>query len=311
MKNNDDLSNEKKVFDIQYKKYSSIIDSQLKKIIDAEKNKNNEQRGLYDSIKYSTMAPGKRLRPVLGLAINQMLGGDINTVLPYLCALELIHTYSLIHDDLPIMDDDDYRRGIPTNHKVYGEAVAVLAGDALLNMAYELMISDVINSPEAEKVKKLEAINYIANASGAKGMIGGQYIDITSENSSISSDLLFLMHSLKTGALIKAAVMVPVIMSEINAEQTEQMNKYAENIGIAFQIKDDILDKEGNSIKMGKKIGGDKSKNKSTYVSIYGIDDSKKILKKTIKNAISALDNFGDKSDFLKEFARMIENRDK
>lgn len=311
MKKIDDISNEKSVFDIQYEEYFSIIDTELKKVIDTEINKNKEQSGLYEAMKYSLMAPGKRLRPVLGLATNQMLGGENKAVLPYLCAIELIHTYSLIHDDLPIMDDDDYRRGIPTNHKVYGDAIAVLAGDALLNMAFELMISVCLNSDETEIKNKLEAIKYIANSSGAKGMIGGQFIDITSENSNISSDLLFLMHSLKTGALIKASVMVPAIISGINGEQMEQMNKYAENIGIAFQIKDDILDKEGNSEKMGKKIGADKSKNKSTYVSIYGIDESKKILNKTTKNAISVLDSFGDKADFLKRFAKMIENRDK
>lgn len=264
---------------------------------------------IYKAMKYSLMAGGKRLRPVLALSVCDLLEGDKADVLPFACAIEMIHTYSLIHDDLPAMDNDDYRRGIPTNHKVFGEAMAILAGDALLNKAFELMLSHTLSRGDKFR-EKIDAMNIIAESAGAKGMVRGQVIDLESESSAITRETLEMMHRCKTGALIKAPVLASALICGASEKEYSQLREYSENIGLSFQIKDDIMDVEGNMEQMGKASGRDAVCNKSTYVTLFGVDESEKLLDKTIQKAVDALDCFGEKADFLKALATFIKERD-
>lgn len=293
-------------FKSRFNTYAQTVNKSLDEIVALN---NVPEKSILSAMKYSLMAGGKRLRPVLSLAVCEMLDGDKNEVLPYACAIEMIHTYSLIHDDLPSMDNDDYRRGMLTNHKVYGEAVAILAGDALLNLAFETMIgSAMINSNNPSL--KIKAMGIIAKASGSTGMIAGQIVDIESEGKEISDDVLKYMHKCKTGEMIKASVMCSAILCDANDEELEMLNSYAEKIGLAFQIKDDILDVEGNIEKLGKQVGSDASNNKSTFVSLYGLEDSKKILDDITKDAIKSIEAFGNKGCFLKGLAEYLAIRD-
>ena len=263
---------------------------------------------VYKAMKYSLMAGGKRLRPVLALAVCEMLGGDRNNVLPYACAIEMIHTYSLIHDDLPAMDNDDYRRGVPTNHKVFGDALAILAGDALLNKAFELMLSQTIANSDRLK-PKLEAMSIIAESAGAEGMIRGQVVDLESEGIMIPKETLEYMHRCKTGALIKAPILASALISGASEEEYRQLLKYAENIGLAFQIKDDIMDVKGSLEQMGKAAGRDAASNKTTYVTLYGVDEAEILLEQAVNTAVEALDCFGEKAGFLNKLAIFIKDR--
>ncbi len=260
------------------------------------------------AMKYSLMAGGKRLRPALALAVCEMLDGDRNGIIPFACAIEMIHTYSLIHDDLPAMDNDDFRRGIPTNHKVFGEAMAILAGDALLNKAFELMLS-YTSAHSAGVERKLEAMRIIADAAGAEGMIRGQVVDLESEGAVISRETLEYMHRYKTGALIKAPILSSALLSGATEEEFKSLEKYAENIGLAFQIKDDIMDVKGSLEQMGKTAGSDAAADKSTYVTLFGIDEAEVLLDKVVKSAVDALQSFGEKARFLKELAEFIKSR--
>ncbi|NLV37153.1 MAG: polyprenyl synthetase family protein [Clostridiaceae bacterium] len=263
---------------------------------------------IYKAMKYSLMAGGKRLRPVLALAVCEMLGGDQEDVLPYACAIEMIHTYSLIHDDLPAMDNDDYRRGIPTNHKVFGEAMAILAGDALLNKAYELMLSYTLENDSRQR-EKIEAMRLIAESAGADGMIRGQVVDLESEKVTVSQETLELMHKCKTGALIKAPVLSSAILCGAREDEFEQLRIYAHSLGLAFQIKDDIMDVESSIEIMGKASGGDADSSKSTYVTLFGVEKARELLEEAVSAAVSALEGFGDKADFLREMALFVKNR--
>lgn len=263
---------------------------------------------IYKAVKYSLMAGGKRLRPVLALAVAELLEGDEKDVLPYACAIEMIHTYSLIHDDLPAMDNDDYRRGIPTNHKVFGEAVAILAGDALLNRSFEIMIGHTLARGD-RLPHRLRAMETIAEAAGVKGMIGGQVVDLESEGRSIGAETLEYMHRCKTGALIKAPVLSAAILCGAGGKEYAALEEYASCIGLAFQIKDDIMDVEGSLEEMGKAAGSDAANGKSTFITIYGLDGSRTMLASTVKKAVDALDIFGERASFLKELAEFIEKR--
>jgi len=285
--------------------WAQLINDELDKLVVVRQT---PEKNIYDAMRYSLLAGGKRLRPVLSLGVCEMLGGDMNEVLPFACALEMIHTYSLIHDDLPAMDNDDYRRGRLTNHKVYGEATAILAGDALLNFAFEVM-ADAALKDTGKMQKRLKALKIIAEAAGTRGMIGGQVVDLESEGKVISGELLKYMHSCKTGALIKASVMSSAILCDASDEEMSLLCDYASNIGIAFQIKDDILDVEGNPEIMGKKVGSDASNKKSTYVTLYGIDESKKMLESITNQAIENLRMFGEKGEFLIELAKFLVGR--
>ena len=266
------------------------------------------EANIYKAMKYSLTAGGKRLRPILALAVCEMLGGDENDIMPYACAIEMIHTYSLIHDDLPAMDNDDLRRGMPTNHKVFGEAMAILAGDGLLNCAYELMLRHTLVNP-SRFPERIRAMEIIALSAGVKGMIGGQVVDLESEGKRVPAAILEYMHKCKTGAMIKAPILSAAILCGAGNKEYECLEEYAENIGLAFQIKDDIMDVEGSFKDMGKNAGSDVANDKSTYVTLYGINESKRLLSTAVNRAAEALDIFGDKAAYLRELAIYIEKR--
>ncbi len=280
------------------------------KLADLVVPKNSPEATIYEAMRYSLLSGGKRLRPVLSFAVNEILGGRQDDIIIYTCALEMIHTYSLIHDDLPAMDNDDYRRGRKTNHKVFGEDIAILAGDALLNYAFEIMLEDIyahMDSPDLPG--RINAARLIAKASGTSGMVGGQVVDLESQGRNISYDILEYMHKCKTGALIKAAVQIPLAINNVTGEYEKALLTYAENLGLAFQIKDDILDIEGNLEEMGKKTGSDSASGKITFTAYFGLDKAKEILKSTVDAAIESIAVFGDKANFLTELAGFIAER--
>lgn len=240
--------------------------------------------------RYSLLGGGKRIRPVLLLAVAEMLGASIAAAMPFACAVEMIHTYSLIHDDLPCMDDDDLRRGRPTCHKVFGEAMAVLAGDALLNRAFEVMLEAVdLNNPGT-----VAAARIMAQAAGAQGMIGGQALDLTAEGRIISLTELQLLHSLKTGALLKAPTLAAAALAGSSSRITDFLAQFADAIGLAFQIQDDILDATADTSTLGKSAGKDLRDQKSTYATLCGIDAARGYLDDAIQDARSALNSLAD-----------------
>jgi len=258
------------------------------------------------AMNYAAMAGGKRIRPVLCLSAAGAVGGDPQVVMPLACALEMIHTYSLIHDDLPAMDDDQLRRGKPTCHIQFDEATAILAGDALLALAFEIL-SDPSNSLSPER--HLNIISLLAKASGGTGMVDGQMRDISTEGKKLSLDALEKLHSLKTGALIEAAVVSGAIMGGGTIGQIERLQLYAQKIGLAFQISDDILNVEGDPEVMGKAAGTDDSKQKNTFPALIGLNASKKYAQKLIEEASSAISSFDTRSDPLRAIASYIIER--
>lgn len=292
-------------FKEKYESLTQLINNELDILV---QEKECPERSIYSAMRYSLAAGGKRLRPVLTMAVCEMLEGDLSKVLPFACAIEMIHTYSLIHDDLPCMDDDDYRRGMPTNHKVFGEGIAVLAGDALLNHAFEVMLDACVDEFDSGKVK---AMKMIAAASGVSGMIGGQVIDLESENKAISQDVLMHMHKCKTGALIKVSVVCPAVLISAQEYDICCLEQFAEKLGLAFQIKDDILDVEGNAEIMGKPCGSDLANSKSTFITMFGLEQSKKMLDDITNQAVLQLEKFRGKADFLKNLAQYLVERDK
>jgi geranylgeranyl diphosphate synthase, type II len=264
---------------------------------------------LHQAMRYSLFAGGKRIRPVLTIAAAEAVDGDINKVLPAAAALELIHTYSLIHDDLPAMDDDDYRRGRLSNHKVFGEATAILAGDALLTFAFELLVREsLIAGVEAEKINF--ALLELASAAGTFGMIGGQAMDLSAEGQKVNLNGLETIHKCKTGALLRAAVRIGAGVSGANQAQLQGLTSYAESLGLAFQIKDDILDIEGESQKLGKQAGSDLLKDKSTYPSLLGLQEAKRLLSQQIDNSLQGTDIFDEKGKILREIALFVRDRE-
>lgn len=262
------------------------------------------QNELVEAMWYSLMAGGKRIRPILTLEFCRMCGGRIEDALSAACAIEMIHTFSLIHDDLPCMDDDDMRRGKPSCHKAYGEAMALLAGDALLNYAYEL-ISDDINVPCETKIN---LISNLSKSVGINGMIGGQVIDTTYDKEFDEKTLLD-MYSMKTGALLKTSCVMGCIAAGADSSKIYSAEIYAENLGLAFQIIDDILDVVGDEKLVGKPIGSDASCGKTTYVSLNGVEKSQNMAKKITDEAIEALNGFND-NEQLKELTRYLLERD-
>ena len=260
-----------------------------------------------EAMNYSLFAGGKRLRPILCMAGASAVGGDEMAVLPVACGLEMIHTYSLIHDDLPCMDNDDLRRGKPTSHKAFGEAVALLAGDGLLTEAFCLMASGDLCA--GDPLRLVRVIALIARGAGYRGMVGGQVVDILSEGKALDPSLVKYIHTHKTGALISASVASGAILGNGSEAQVQAITSYGEAIGLAFQISDDILDVEGDPEKMGKKPGGDAKKKKITYPSVLGLRESKEIAEELVKKAIAAMDIFDQKADPLRELARYIIER--
>lgn len=267
--------------------------------------KQNPQSIVYDAMRYSLLAGGKRLRPILMSECCIMCGGNREMIVPFAAGMEMIHTYSLIHDDLPTMDNDSLRRGRPTNHIKYGEANAILAGDALLNKAFEVMSAE--NELPADVV--IRAINTISVSSGTEGMIGGQIVDIETEGKDITLDELKYIHSLKTGAIIRSSCTVGAIIAEADNESVLAVDSFAVNLGIAFQIQDDILDVEGNTAELGKNTGSDVNNGKNTYVSICGIEKARTLMREYSEKAYSALDMFGERAEFLKWLTEYLIHR--
>ena len=261
-----------------------------------------------NAMNYSLFAGGKRVRPILCMAGAEAVGGSTDSVVPVACAIELIHTYSLIHDDLPVMDNDDLRRGKPTNHKVFGEAVALLAGDGLLTLAFNLMAGYGAEK-EVEKKALLRVIDLIASAAGYKGMVGGQVVDITYEGKEPDPSVVEYIHRHKTAALIAASVTAGTILAGGNKDEEKSINRYGQQVGLAFQIADDILNIQGDRNIMGKGTGSDKEKGKMTYPSVFGTAESTKIQKELIKNAIESLKGFDNRAEPLRDLARYIINR--
>lgn len=263
---------------------------------------------LQEAMLYSLFAGGKRIRPILAIASYEACGGNPDEIVPYASTLELIHTYSLIHDDLPSMDNDDLRRGKPTNHKVYGEAIAILAGDALLTEAFSIL-SDPSLSSTIKEINILKAVREIAIASGFRGMVAGQVQDILSENAEPDSKLLQFIHIHKTATLICASVKLGPILYGSTKDKLEALTIYGNNIGLAFQVIDDILDIEGNTEELGKPVGSDDKINKMTYPRLYGIEKSQEIAKQLISDAESSLSIFSSEADPLREIAFYLINR--
>ena len=266
---------------------------------------------IYNAMKYSLEAGGKRLRPVLVLATCDFCGGDIKDAMPYALAMEYIHTYSLIHDDLPCVDNDDLRRGKPTNHVMFGEAMATLAGDGLLNSAFEAMLSDMKNTENTDSlIRKTKAADAIGNAAGCLGMIAGQVADIEAEGKNISVEHLDYINKNKTGAIIRAAVQAGAYLGGADEDLFNDLTEYAEDLGLAFQIRDDILDITGDEKKLGKPVGSDATNSKKTYATIAGLTKAQQDVKKLTDNAISQLDAFED-AEFIKLLALKLVNRDR
>ena len=265
-----------------------------------------------ESIRYSLFAGGKRIRPILCLSTARMVSGssDIDgAVLPIACALECIHTYSLIHDDLPAMDDDELRRGKPTNHAVYGEAKAILAGDSLQCFAFDLLSSTEDQLLPAHD--RLEIISIISRAAGPLGMVGGQFLDVVNEGREITYDLLRTIHRSKTGMLITASILAGGIAGGATMEQKRLLDTYGNAIGLAFQIIDDVLNVESTTEQLGKAAGSDAKRGKATYPAIFGIDKSKEMAEEAVANATAALDDFGEQAEALRGLARYIIERNK
>ena len=270
----------------------------------------NNSGKIVKAMKYSLMAGGKRIRPVLCVAAAETVGGQSQDVIRAACALEMIHTYSLIHDDLPAMDNDEIRRGQPTCHVAFDEATAILAGDALLTLAFEVLSSTEFVQ-ENLVLNWMKVIQTLSAAAGYKGMIEGQMQDMAAEGHLLSLEDLENMHALKTGALIEASVTVGAILGKGSFDQIQQLKIYAKNIGLAFQITDDLLDVEGDPNVMGKDVGSDRARSKSTYPALLGIEQSKQFAKKLVNNGLKALDYFDNKAHPLRAIAYYIVDRKK
>lgn len=281
---------------------SKSIEEHLDKLIPVHET---PFRHLFEAARYSVLGGGKRLRPILVLATTEMLGGNLSLALSPACTLELVHTYSLIHDDLPCMDDDDYRRGKLTVHKKYSEGHAVLTGDYLLTYAFEILANQVDLNPEM----KIKLINILAKSIGSHGMIGGQVMDISFEGKPISFDVLKLLHRYKTGALIKASIEFGGVLSKVNEREMKCLTDFGENIGLAFQIVDDILDVTASQIKHGKSVASDIINKKSTSVSLLGLEKSKAYAHELYEKAIDSLNGFQQKNSNLLKLAQFIIER--
>jgi geranylgeranyl diphosphate synthase, type II len=266
---------------------------------------------LHKAIRYSLFAGGKRIRPILSMAAFEAVGGKGDGILPFACALEMIHTYSLIHDDLPGLDNDDYRRGKPTCHKVFGEAIGILAGDGLLTEAFKLMTSQSVQGPSLRDGGwVLDVIHEVAQAAGIFGMVGGQVLDIESEGKEVDLPTLQYIHTHKTGALILVSVRVGAKLGGANEETLKAFTLYGERIGLAFQIADDILNVEGKAALVGKKTGSDLSRGKATYPSLLGVEESKRRARELLEFAVDAIRSFGPDAEPLRKIAWFILSRE-
>lgn len=301
-------NNDLKMFDL--KAYLARKAQRINQALTAILKTADEPDRLLQAMSYALLAGGKRIRPILCLAAAETIDGDSQEVLPAACALEMIHTYSLIHDDLPAMDDDDMRRGQPTCHKAFDEATAILAGDALLTLAFQMLSSIAVNKPQ-QAFKWLRVIEHISHAAGYCGMIQGQMLDMASEQKPLTLAELKSMHRLKTGALIEASVRCGAEMAGVNSDQIQMFERYAQNIGLAFQVTDDILNVEGDPEIMGKAVGTDEQRHKTTYPALLGLAESKAFADQLVENALAALDAFDQKAEPLRAIARYIRHRNR
>ncbi|MEA4816479.1 MAG: farnesyl diphosphate synthase [Lachnospiraceae bacterium] len=280
------------------------IDEKLELYLPSEAD--DETGIIAKAMRYSVFAGGKRLRPIILVSVTEALGGDINRAYPFACALEMIHTYSLIHDDLPAMDNDDFRRGILTNHKVFGEDIAILAGDALLNQAFEVMSKACVLYNDVSLVKAMEAI---ARAAGVKGMLGGQVVDVINDGKKIDEKTLRYIDKNKTAAMISGAFEAGAYIAKADEDMIRLLYEAGQNIGIAFQIQDDILDVIGDFETFGKSIGSDEKNNKTTYVTMFGLEKAKEDTAVLSKRAVEIFEGMGSSMDFLAELTRYLIKR--
>ncbi|NFN94893.1 polyprenyl synthetase family protein [Clostridium botulinum] len=280
----------------------NVIDEYLKNYFI---NRNSYNKVVYESAGYSVNIGGKRIRPILLILTYSLYKDNIEKIMPMAAAIEMIHTYSLIHDDLPCMDDDDLRRGKPTNHKVFGENIAVLAGDALLNEAMTLLMKSSLELGESA----LKASYEISKAAGPEGMIGGQVVDVLSEVREISKEELEYMHEKKTGELIRVSIVAGGILARVPSGDIEALNEYGKKLGLAFQIKDDILDVIGTKETLGKATNRDKELNKTNFITVYGLEKCEELCKMLTDECIKILDNLSVDASLLKELTHNLLNR--
>jgi geranylgeranyl diphosphate synthase type II len=264
---------------------------------------------IHRAVRYSLFAGGKRIRPVLALAAGEAVGGEREEVLPFACAVEMIHTYSLIHDDLPAMDDDDLRRGKPTSHKVFGEGIAILAGDALLTRAFHLLAEGPLDGDEGRIRRRVQAIAVLGKACGTSGLIGGQVMDLESEGHAIDAGSLECLHRAKTGALLSACVRGGALLGGAEESDLGLLDRYAAAIGLAFQVVDDVLDATEGAARLGKTAGKDEAAGKATYVSVHGLERAREMAATLRREALEALQPLGPRGDRLAEIARLIVDR--
>ena len=287
-----------------------IVDSALERYFPDPSGGEGELKplnSLHKAIRHSLLDGGKRIRPILSIAAFEAVGGRGDQILPFACALEMIHTYSLIHDDLPAMDNDDTRRGKPTCHKMFGEAIGILAGDGLLTEAFKLMTNrSSWDGPFKNNELVLDVVHEIAQAAGISGMVGGQVADIESEGKEIDLPLLQYIHTHKTGAMILASIRVGARLGGAGGETLRAFTRFGERIGLAFQITDDILNVEGKAVALGKSTGTDLSRGKATYPSLLGLEESKRRATELVESALESLKPYGDEADPLREIAQFI-----
>jgi geranylgeranyl diphosphate synthase type II len=264
---------------------------------------------IHRAVRYSLFAGGKRVRPLLTLAAGDAVGGSREDVMPLACAVEMIHTYSLIHDDLPAMDNDDLRRGKPTSHKVFGEAIAILAGDALLTRAFHLLAEIPRDWDSARMRRRVEATALLGDACGTTGLIGGQVLDLESEGRAIAPDALEQLHRAKTGALLSVCVRGGALLGGAGGAETEALGRYASAMGLAFQVVDDVLDATEADAQLGKTAGKDQAAQKATYVSLHGLERAREMSRDLLHDALASVDSLGTRGELLRGLARLIVER--
>ncbi len=288
-------------------KRKEIVDSHLDVLLPRPGGPSGK---VVEAMRYSLSAGGKRVRPILMMAACEAVGGNFNSIMPAACAMECVHTYSLIHDDLPAMDDDDLRRGKPTCHKVFGEAVAILAGDGLLTYAFELMTRpEMLSQVDGGLVNR--AIHVFARAAGVSGMVGGQTADVLFEGKPIDAQTLDYIHRHKTGALIRASVEMGALLGGGGPQQVERLSRYGTALGLAFQVVDDLLDVVGDEEKLGKPVGSDERNRKATYPALFGLEETQKRAEELKNEALENLSSFGPEADPLRAIAIYVVERDR
>lgn len=283
---------------------AQLVDRALQEYLPREEER---PQSLHRAMRYSTLSGGKRLRPILVIAGAEAVGGEAQQVLPTACAIELIHTFSLVHDDLPAIDNDTLRRGRPTCHVQFGEAIAILAGDALFAGAFELIALNVQTVP-AERV--VEVLRIIAQASGTRGMVGGQVVDIESEGREVDAQTVEYIHRHKTAALIRASVVCGAVLAGAQGWQIEALSRYGECVGLAFQIADDLLNVTGDPLKTGKAVGTDAARGKATYPKLFGVEASRLRARQLVHEAVTALNPFGAPAEPLRAIAHLVVERE-